>query len=112
MNAQWERPLIALAFLAVVGLILYSGFKLHKPLIGLVASAALTAGLWVAVERAISTDYRDADGFGDCWPTCNAVQNGVGTFNVLAPAALILLGTAFVAFLGFRWRVRHREANA
>jgi hypothetical protein len=112
MNVQSEKYLIALAFIAVLGLILYCGFRLHKPVFGFVAAAAVTAGLWVAVERAISTDYRDADGFGDCWPTCNVVQNGVGTFDVLAPAALILLAIAFVAFLGFRWRGRHREANA
>lgn len=112
MNVQSEKYLIALAFIAVLSLILYGGFKLHKPVIGFVAAATVTAGLWVAVERAISTDYRDADGFGDCWPACSVVQNGVGTLDVLAPAALVFLAIAFVAFVGFRWRGRHREANA
>jgi len=106
------RPLIALGFLAVLALLLYGGFKLHKPLIGFMAAAAVTAGLWVAVERAISTDFRDADGYSDCWPNCTPLQDGVGTINAFAPVALILLAVAFVLFLGFRWRGRHREANA
>jgi hypothetical protein len=103
MNVQWDRPLIAVAFLGVLALIMYGGFRLHRPFIAFAAAAAITAATWVAVKAAISSDYRDADGYGDCWPNCTLLQNGVGTMNVLAPLTLILLAVALVAFLGFVW---------
>ena len=59
----------------------------------LMAVTALTLAAAVLVlavtALVVSRDYRDADGFFDCWPGCTALQNAVAV-------ALLLGGVAFV----------------
>lgn len=32
---------------------------------------------WLAAKVAIADDYRDADGYADCWPSCSVTQRAV-----------------------------------
>jgi hypothetical protein len=62
------------------------------------------AAAWGLALAAMWTDYRDADGWVDCWPSCTALQHGVGTVLVLGPVAavavlLLALGLATVTRL-------------
>jgi len=63
------------------------------------------AGLWVLAALAITTDWRDADGYVDCWPNCSRVQETVGVLFLVAPAAGALL--AFSALVA--WLIRRRQ---
>jgi hypothetical protein len=55
------------------------------------------AASWAAAAVAVRTDYRDADGFVDCWPYCSAFQDVIGGTLFYGPvAALVLLVTAGV----------------
>jgi hypothetical protein len=99
---QWERHAIALAFVLLLGLVLYGGWRLRRLGVAFVFAAGVIAAAWALTEAAIRTDYRDADGYGDCWPHCTALQNGVGTMNALAPVAsfgLIVATAALIALL-------------
>ena len=58
----------------------------------LLAIAASALAYWAA-----ATDYRDADGFVDCWPHCTAIQDATGWGVVLAPVVGLV---AAVAVLG------------
>jgi hypothetical protein len=55
------------------------------------ATAALVAA-WILAWLAVRADYRDADGFIDCWPSCSFLQDSVGGTLFLAPLVWISLG--------------------
>ncbi len=78
LRLVWPRVLTA----AVLGAVLLLG--------------ALDLLAWAA----IATDFRDADGFIDCWPDCTFLQNAVlaAVFWVpLVMTALVVLAVAYVA---------------
>jgi hypothetical protein len=82
------------------------GFRRHRHF-GLVV-AAMVATLWAAwlgVFTAIKTDYRDADGMVDCWPSCSAFQDIVGIVYFAAPVALAVVLLCAVAV----WLSRRRR---
>jgi hypothetical protein len=54
------------------------------------AIACLAALAFFLSFAAVSADYRDADGFMDCWPNCSAFQQTVGTSLFIAPLAFLL----------------------
>jgi hypothetical protein len=58
--------------------------------------ACLASGLayWAA-----ATDYQDADGFIDCWPSCTAIQDATGWGVVLAPIVVLVAGAAIALAL-------------
>jgi hypothetical protein len=56
------------------------------------------AALWLLAEVAIATDWHDADGFLDCYPSCSALHVAVGVLFWGAPAAaLVLVSSAALA---------------
>lgn len=61
--------------------------------------------LWGLAALVISTDWRDADGYVDCWPNCSGVQDTVGVLFWVAPAAAVVLAaSALVISLTVRRR--------
>jgi hypothetical protein len=104
LNVQWERPIIAALFLVVLGLVLYGGWRLHRLVIAFVIAVAVTTSLWTAADAAIRTDYRDADGYSDCWPDCTLLQSGVAVVNRLAPVALLGLIVATAGLIALAKR--------
>jgi hypothetical protein len=61
--------------------------------------------IFVVAVVLITTDYRDADGFIDCWPHCSAFQDAV-RWAFLLGGALVLLGglIALIALLAVEVR--------
>jgi len=59
--------------------------------------AAVLVAAWAAAAIAIGTDYRDADGFMDCWPGCTALQNVAGFVFFVSPAMLVVLSASRLA---------------
>jgi hypothetical protein len=58
------------------------------------------SAFWAIAALAISTDWRDADGYFDCWPHCSSVQETVGVLFWVAPVAAGLTAvSALVAWL-------------
>jgi hypothetical protein len=79
----------------------------------LTACAGILAALgtaWGLALVAVENDYRDADGFVDCWPYCSPLQEAVGATPVYGPLAalLVILTTTVVAVLRRR---RTRDAT-
>ena len=65
------------------------------------------AASWAAAVIAVRADYRDADGFVDCWPYCSTFQDVIGGALIYGPVvALVLLVTAGVFLVGTRLRTR------
>ena len=62
----------------------------------LVATAALVLAL-VAIAR----DFRDADGFFDCWPNCSSIQDLVGVTVFAAPIVFIVAVVALIVVGSF-----------
>ena len=63
---------------------------------GIIAALALGWGL---AAQAVAVDYRDADGFVDCWPSCTAFQDGISATLFYGPvAAVLLLITAIILY--------------
>jgi hypothetical protein len=55
---------------------------------------------WAVAVVVVTADYRDADGFIDCWPRCTAVQDVVSTVLWASPALLlILLGSRLAGWM-------------
>jgi hypothetical protein len=65
----------------------------------------LLAALWLPAALAVSTDWRDADGFGDCWPNCSPAQDTVGVLFLVAPAAAAFLALSALV----TWLIRRRR---
>jgi len=59
----------------------------------LLAIVGGTLGIaWILAWVAERTDFHDADGWGDCWPSCSAIQTATG--------ATLTYGTLLLAFVG------------
>jgi hypothetical protein len=93
------KPLIAIAILVGLGGALLLAWRHRRLGIAFVVLTAVMVFVWVLAYAAISRDYRDADGWVDCWPNCTAYQNAVGGTFILGPAMFVLLGL-FAAMLG------------
>jgi hypothetical protein len=65
----------------------------------------LLAALWALAALAVSTDWRDADGYVDCWPNCSPLQDTVGVLFVVAPAAAVFLALSALV----TWLIRRRK---
>jgi hypothetical protein len=65
----------------------------------LLACVASGLAYWAA-----ATDYRDADGFVDCWPNCTAIQDATGWGVFLAPIVGLIAGITTLAALVIRRR--------
>lgn len=79
--------------------------------VALLAVILALASMWGLAFVATWTDYRDADGWVDCWPACTLLQDGVGTVLVLGPlviAASLLLALVLAAVTLLRGRSSRR----
>jgi hypothetical protein len=70
--------LMLLVLVCVPGVVLVAGWRLGRFRLAFAAVAVLLLGVWGASLIAIETDYRDGDGFIDCWPSCTAYHDAVG----------------------------------
>lgn len=88
-------PLVLVAF----GLLLFIAWRRERLARAFVAVTAVLVVAWGAALAAIWTDYRDADGFVDCWPSCSHFQHAVASAFWYGPAIFVVLG-AFAGVLG------------
>jgi hypothetical protein len=78
----------------------------------LLALAAAVCACWLLFVQLVANDYRDADGFVDCWPHCTAWQESVSWVLFLGPiVACVLAGLALVTILRGRGFSRSRNAQ-
>jgi hypothetical protein len=54
--------------------------------------AVSLAAIWTVYVLLYTADYRDADGFADCWPRCTAWQKSVGWTLFGGPILAVLVG--------------------
>jgi hypothetical protein len=90
-----EIPTDLLLGAAVPGVPLFLGLALwwvRRESFPLLVAVALLATLYVAAIVLVETDYRDADGYTDCWPSCSALQDAVGLVFWLGGWLLVLSG--------------------
>ena len=68
--------------------------------LALLILALAVAAVWSLYLVSVATDYRDADGFVDCWPGCTAWQKSVRWTLLGGPiVAAVLAGLAVVTTL-------------
>jgi hypothetical protein len=75
---------------------------------GIIAALALGWGL---AAQAVAVDYRDADGFVDCWPSCTAFQDGISATLFYGPVAAVLLLVTAIILYGYGRRRSGRPAS-
>ena len=73
--------------------------------VGLAAVLALAA-LDLVAWAAVGTDFRDADGFIDCWPYCTPLQEAVGMAVSWSPILTAALAGLEAVYLFVRSRRR------
>lgn len=109
MAAIW-LPLVALLTFLGITLLLTMAWRRGRLALAFVGVAALLAATWVLAYVAMVLDFRDADGWVDCWPGCTILQDGVHAALELGP--LVFFGSALCAAMlgGITWR-RGRESR-
>ncbi len=65
------------------------GAKRNRLGLALAVSVLVLAGFWFATVTAYYTDWRDTDGFVDCWPNCTTSQDASAAILVGAPIVLV-----------------------
>jgi hypothetical protein len=97
---------MALAVTALVAIGIVAGLLFAHRRGHLLAAALPTllflAFAWVLAKIAQDTDYRDADGWVDCWPSCSPVQHAVGITLWIAPLVAAVVIVAIVLAMGTR----------
>jgi hypothetical protein len=88
----WGRPAVALGLLLILGVVLVLSWRRGWLGRSFLAISLLLALLWIAAGAAVRSDYRDADGYIDCWPSCSALQDGVAMAIWWGPIAFVILG--------------------
>jgi len=99
----YATPLVLVAF----GLLLFIAWRRGRLARTFVAITVVLAAAWGLALAAIWTDYRDADGFVDCWPSCSQFQNAVEWALWYGPVMIVLLGV-FAGVLGIVTARRER----
>jgi hypothetical protein len=81
--------------------------------LGTAAIALLLVALavWVLVFAAISTGFRDADGFATCDTSCTSVHYVTAVAFIAPPLLIALSALAMVVVRGNRWRLRRAGEN-
>lgn len=96
-----------LAVLLVAALV--AAARRERLLTTLAVLLTVLAASWAAAAIAVRADYRDADGFVDCWPYCSTFQDVIGGTLVYGPVAMLaLLVTAGVLLV----RTRRRSSRS
>jgi hypothetical protein len=89
----------------LAGLVL-AGRRGHLLAASVVALVSLSVA-WVLAKLASDAEYRDADGWVDCWPSCSPLQHAVGISLWVAPlVALLVICSTILAFAIRRSRRR------
>ena len=88
---------IALLTLAGLGSFLCLAWRHNRLAPAFMAVTAGSALLWGLAFTAIWTDYRDADGFLDCWPSCTAFQVAIASTFWYGAVMFLVLGVFAVA---------------
>ena len=71
--------------------------------------AALAA--WAVAFVAISTGFRDADGFATCDTSCTTVHYVTAVAFIAPPLLVALSALAMIVARGNRWRLRRAREN-
>lgn len=74
------------------GVLLFLAWRRGRLAPMFVATTVVLAVTWGLALAAIWTDYRDADGFVDCWPSCSHFQRAVASALWYAPVMFVVLG--------------------
>ena len=88
----WQRPLAAALVFLLLALLLCAAWRRGRLGLTFLALAPLVAAAWLLARAAVRADYRDADGYVDCWPSCTLLQDSVGLAIWYGPVLLIALG--------------------
>jgi hypothetical protein len=91
----YTATLVLVAF----GLLLFIAWRRGRLARTFVAVSVVLAVAWGVALAAIWTDYRDADGFVDCWPSCSHFQNAVKSAFWSGPVVFVVLAV-FAGVLG------------
>ncbi len=75
------------------------------------AAVTILTVAWIANLGLIESDYRDADGLMDCWPSCSGFQDLLRTVFFTAPPLTALLGLVSLSVL-LAARLRGRSTGA
>jgi hypothetical protein len=89
----------ALVALVVFGSLLFIAWRRGRLARMFVAVTVVLVVAWGLALAAIWTDYRDADGFVDCWPSCSHFHRAVASAFWYGPVMFVLLGV-FAGVLG------------
>lgn len=90
--ATWQKPLAAGLVLLWLAVLVYAASRRGRVGIAFLGIALVLLAAWVAARVAVDADYRDADGFADCWPGCTLFQDAVGLAFWYLPILLVALG--------------------
>lgn len=101
--------LAVLVLVAALGLATMALAGTRQRLAAGVALCVVALGaVWFASFAAVRADWRDADGFVDCWPNCTVYQDACGAILVGSPAVLVV----WLAAAGLVvWRRRDRSGR-
>jgi hypothetical protein len=106
------KELVALVLVVAPGVVVYAGWRRERFELAFAGAVVALLGVWGASALAIETDYRDADGYMDCWPSCTAYHHAVGVAFWLTIPVLVLLTAASavgVAVSALRRRAARRH---
>ena len=92
--------IVALIVVASI-LLLYLAHRIGRLLVASLAMIGIAATAFVLALVAIERDFRDADGFMDCWPNCTLVQDVVGVTVFAAPIVFVAAVVAIVVVGSF-----------
>jgi hypothetical protein len=113
-----QSPVLALLALVLLAAALVLAWRRGRLGIAFLAVTFFLGCAWTLSKIAIDHDYRDADGYVDCWPSCTPLQNAVALGLFFAPIAWFALGVlaAVLAALtgprGRRWKPLDRNGSA
>ena len=85
--------MVAIPVIALVASIVL--WRLRPRTLPLLIGAVVLAAAYGLANVLIATDYEDADGFVDCWPSCSGVQEAVQVMFWFGGA--LLMGIAVVS---------------
>lgn len=89
---NWLEAIVALlASPVILGAVLVAAWRRRRLGPIFVATVVLLAAAWALAAAAQAADFRDADGWVDCWPHCSLLQRAVGSTLVYAPIDAVLL---------------------
>jgi hypothetical protein len=109
--SEWVVQVAVVALFALTCGVLAAAWTRGRLGTAAVVVCLVAFATWALTFAAITSEFRDANGFATCTAGCTTVHYVAAVSFVASPLLIALAGLAMIVARGSRWRLRRAREN-